>query len=95
MTKILSYEFVCFIAHVLEMLYARDGRGMYITVDSNRSERIIWTTLDVGKSRHQGRVALLVLSRSKNASWGRSTRPILFILRFASFWFSRCFIFRS
>jgi hypothetical protein len=32
---------------------------------------------------------------SKNASWGSSTEPTRFIRFFDSFWFSRCFIFRS
>jgi hypothetical protein len=32
---------------IVDMLYARDGSGVYITADSNGSERITWTSLDV------------------------------------------------
>lgn len=50
MTKTMSYERGCHFAHVLliaDMLYARDGSGVYISVDSNGSECITWASLDV------------------------------------------------
>ena len=50
MTKTMSYERGCHFAHVLliaDMLYAQDGSGVYISVDSNGSECITWASLDV------------------------------------------------
>ena len=56
MTRIMSYEGVCLIARVMliaDMSYARDGRAMYITVDSiSGSERIRCTNLDDGANLH-------------------------------------------
>jgi hypothetical protein len=50
MTKTMNYECACLFAHVLlivDMLYARDGSGVYITAGSNKSEPITWASLDV------------------------------------------------
>jgi hypothetical protein len=67
MTKTMSYE-MSLITRVLliaDISYARDGRCMYITVESNGSERISWTAITFGEWRNQGR---LILRISKNAS---------------------------
>jgi len=56
MTKIMSYEGVCPIARVFliaDMSCSRDGRAIYITVDSiSGARRIRWTNLDDGGNLH-------------------------------------------